>query len=80
MSEPKESAAGRSPFLSNDEAAAFLNLSPQTLNKYRVIGGGPPFRKFGRRVRYALEDLESWAAARRRNSTSDDAWKRNSDS
>ncbi len=41
MPEPKESAAGRSPFLSNDEAAAFLNLSPQTLNKYRVIGGGP---------------------------------------
>lgn len=62
-------APGR--YLSNDEAAAFLHLSPRTLEKQRVIGGGPKFRKFGRRVVYAIEDLESWANARSCDTTSD---------
>lgn len=48
-------------YLTNDEAAAFLRLSPRTLEKQRVIGGGPRFRKFGRRVLYAVADLEAWA-------------------
>jgi len=58
-------------FLANQEAAAFLNLSPRTLEKMRVIGGGPRFRKFGRRVVYAVADLEQWANARSCDSTSD---------
>jgi hypothetical protein len=37
----------------------------------RVIGGGPRFRKFGRRVVYAVADLELWANARSCDSTSD---------
>lgn len=57
-------------YLDNDEAAAFLKLSPRTLEKQRVRGGGPAFRKFGRRVVYALADLEAWADQRRYNSTS----------
>jgi hypothetical protein len=36
-----------------------------------VVGGGPRFRKFGRRVVYALDDLVSWAEARGCDSTSD---------
>lgn len=58
-------------YLSNDEAADFLKLSPRTLEKQRVIGGGPKFRKFGRRVVYALADLEAWAEARACDTTSD---------
>lgn len=58
-------------YLSNDEAAAFLKLSPRTLEKQRVIGGGPRFHKFGRRVVYAIEDLETWADERVCTSTSD---------
>jgi len=58
-------------YLTNDEAAEYLKLSPRTLEKQRVIGGGPKFRKFGRRVVYALEDLESWAAKRACDTTSD---------
>ncbi len=60
-----------SRYLSNDEAASFLKLSPRTLEKQRVTGGGPKFRKFGRRVVYAIEDLESWANARSCDTTSD---------
>lgn len=58
-------------YLTNDEAAAFLRLSPRTLEKLRVIGGGPRFRKFGRRVMYALTDLEAWADARSFETTFD---------
>lgn len=59
------------PYLTNDEAAEFLKLSPRTLEKKRVIGGGPRFRKFGRRVVYAIADLEIWSAERTCETTSD---------
>jgi hypothetical protein len=65
--EPPQSAR----YLTNDEAAAFLRLSPRTLEKHRVIGGGPRFRKFGRRVMYAVSDLDAWADARTFEATFD---------
>ncbi len=58
-------------YLTNDEAAAFLRLSPRTLEKQRVIGGGPRFHKFGRRVMYSAADLEAWADARSFEATYD---------
>lgn len=58
-------------YLTNDEAADYLRLSPRTLEKQRVIGGGPKFRKFGRRVMYAVADLDTWADARSYEATSD---------
>jgi hypothetical protein len=62
-------------YLTNQEAAEFLNLSPRTLNKQRVYGGGPTFHKFGRRVVYALADLEAWASARSCGATFDPAYR-----
>lgn len=49
-------------------------LAPSTLNKYRVTGGGPPYLKFKRAVRYVPAKALAWAAARTREmtSTSDD--------
>lgn len=58
-------------FLTTDEAGAFLRLSPRTLEKQRVLGGGPRFRKFGARVVYAVEDLRTWANSRAYEMTSD---------
>ncbi|WP_400564390.1 helix-turn-helix domain-containing protein [Pseudomonas aeruginosa] len=58
-------------YLTNDEAAEYLRLSPRTLEKQRVIGGGPRFRKFGRRVMYAVVDLDTWADSRSFEATSD---------
>lgn len=68
-----QSAATTQParYLTNDEAADYLRLSPRTLEKQRVIGGGPKFRKFGRRVMYAVADLDAWADARSFEATSD---------
>lgn len=69
---PQLSAAPRPPrYLTNDEAADYLRLSPRTLEKQRVIGGGPKFRKFGRRVMYAVTDLDAWADQRSFEVTSD---------
>ena len=59
-------------YLSTCEAADYLGLSPRTLRRYRVTGEGPVFHRFGGRVRYGREDLDAWAAARRRMSTVDD--------
>ncbi|MNW19410.1 hypothetical protein D3C71_2193860 [compost metagenome] len=36
-----------------------------------MIGGGPKFRKFGRRVMYAVADLDAWADQRSYAATSD---------
>ncbi len=55
--------------LDTREAAAWLGLSPKTLERYRVSGEGPHFHRLTR-VRYLLADLEAWASARR-VSTSD---------
>jgi hypothetical protein len=68
---PTATATQPARYLTNDEAAEFLRLSPRTLEKQRVIGGGPRFRKFGRRVMYAVADLETWADARSFEATSD---------
>jgi hypothetical protein len=58
-------------YLTNDEAAAYLRLAPSTLEKHRVIGGGPRFHKLGRRVVYTHKDLEAWANARTFGATFD---------
>lgn len=81
---PSRTAAGAAPqaaavppapanpeFLTTDEAGAFLRLSPRTLEKQRVLGGGPQFRKFGARVVYAAADLRAWADSRAYGMTSD---------
>lgn len=60
-----------SKYFSTREAAAWLGLSPRTLDRYRVSGDGPAFHRFGSRVRYLAPDLEAWASARRL-STPDD--------
>ena len=52
-------------YLSTRSAAAYLGLSPRTLDRYRVSGGGPDFYRFGGRILYRQADLEHWAAERR---------------
>ena len=60
---------GLIPFVDTEAAARYLALSPHSLECYRSLGGGPPFYKFGKFVRYAVPDLESWAAERRHDRT-----------
>ena len=58
-------------FLRTPEAARFLGLSGRTLEKHRVYGTGPRYRKIGGRVVYAVDDLQAWADRGLRQSTSD---------
>jgi excisionase family DNA binding protein len=62
-------------YLRTAEAAEYLGVSPRTLEKWRLHGGGPHYcRPPGRHVvRYAVADLDRWLGAGRRRSTSDPA-------
>jgi predicted DNA-binding transcriptional regulator AlpA len=47
--------------LTPKDAAAFLQLSEKTLEKWRSKGTGPKFRRMGHRtVRYSQDDLLNW--------------------
>lgn len=51
-------------------ASAYTGLSRSTLEKLRVFGGGPPYLKLGRTVRYRPADLDHWLVERLVESTS----------
>lgn len=58
-------------YLRTPEAGRLLGLSGRTLEKHRVYGTGPAYRKIGGRVVYAVEDLQAWADQGRQFSTSE---------
>ncbi|QFR34641.1 AlpA family transcriptional regulator [Ancylobacter sp. TS-1] len=58
-------------YLRTKEAAAFLSLSPRTLEKHRTYGTGPAYRKLGGRVVYSIDDLQAWTERGAVTSTSD---------
>jgi hypothetical protein len=49
------------PFLSSGETAFYLGLSVRKLQQMRVRGLGPPYRRFGRVVRYHIDDVDRWS-------------------
>jgi hypothetical protein len=52
-------------FVSEKTAADILGLSHRTLLQWRLRGAGPVACRFGRAVRYALSDLDKFAARSR---------------
>ena len=58
-------------YLRTPEAARFLGISGRTLEKHRIFGTGPVYRKIGGRVVYRVADLERWADLGQRTSTAD---------
>lgn len=58
--------------LTTEQAAEKLTLKRQTLEAWRVRGGGPKFLKIGRAVRYREEDLREFILDALRESTSAD--------
>ena len=58
--------------LNTQEAADYLGLAKNTLEKARLYGDGPYFTKFSSRaVRYAIEDLDAWIAKHRAASSAE---------
>ena len=58
-------------YLRVQQAADFLGLRPQTLNRWRVEGGKLPFSRVGRAIVYDRRDLERFVELGRRGSTSE---------
>ena len=47
--------------LRTSDASKYVGLAPATLEKMRVVGGGPRFiRLGGRSVGYDIHDLDAW--------------------
>jgi predicted site-specific integrase-resolvase len=57
--------------LKTEEAAAFLQVKPATLEQWRWSGKGPRFIKLNRAVRYRKEDLVAFVEARVFGSTTE---------
>ena len=58
--------------LLNEQAVAKqLNCEVKTLQAWRCRGGGPPFIRVGRLVRYRPQSVEAWIESRSVNSTSE---------
>jgi predicted DNA-binding transcriptional regulator AlpA len=56
----------------DQQTAQFLNLSPLTLRKARMVGSnGPPFVKLGHAVRYVPSSVRQWCAERAQRSTTE---------
>lgn len=59
------------PKWSTPEAAAYVGLSPRTLEAFRQRGGGPVFLKLGRSVLYRRSALDQWLEECEQTSTSE---------
>jgi excisionase family DNA binding protein len=57
---PRASASSEVDYLTTQEVATYLRTSPETVRYWRYTGVGPKSWKCGRRVLYALDDLEAW--------------------
>ena len=46
--------------MNTQQAAAYLGLSPHTLNQWRYQGRGPQFLRMGRAIRYPKGALDTY--------------------
>jgi excisionase family DNA binding protein len=46
--------------LNEKEVSELLGIQVRTLQRWRVLGQGPIYRKLGGSVRYHLDDLNRW--------------------
>jgi predicted DNA-binding transcriptional regulator AlpA len=57
-------------FLTEKQLAERWNISVKAIQRWRVVGQGPKWMKFGSAVRYPLAEVEKLEAASLRSSTS----------
>ena len=56
-----------------EQAAKILDVTKSTLESWRCRGGGPPFVRYGRAIRYREADLDQFIESKVRLNTSKDA-------
>ena len=59
-----------SRWVDTEGAAQHVGVAVSTMEKLRVYGGGCPYSKRGRSVRYRISDLDTWMSSRLVESTS----------
>jgi hypothetical protein len=65
LASPNPANEGPSCAITEREAAVRLSLSVATLRAWRHQGRGPRYVRFGRAIRYVIEDLNSFVEASR---------------
>jgi hypothetical protein len=55
-------------FLTREELAAELRRNPRTLDRWDVLGMGPPRTFVGRKILYRRASVQKWLAAQERPS------------
>jgi hypothetical protein len=66
-----------SEFLTKEQLAAELRRSPRTLDRWEVLGMGPPRTHMGRKILYRRASLHKWlAACERPQVDSNEPWAR----
>lgn len=61
-------------YLRTPDAAKYLGVGKSTLERTRLDGTGPKFRRLGPKiVTYAIADLDAWASEQVHRSTSEPA-------
>lgn len=66
--------------LNEAEVAEMTGLSKRTLQAWRYRGGGPPFIKLGRAVRYRKSDIVEWINEQAVRSTAEHTSKQDGES
>ena len=56
-----DAPAPGNPYLTVAQAANRLQLTRDTLDRWRMNGTGPMFRYHGGRIVYHIEDLDAWS-------------------
>ncbi len=66
---PPRNTSNTDVYLDRGQAADYvtqqgLPLAKTTLQKFATVGGGPVYRRFGRRAVYLASDLDAWIASK----------------
>lgn len=68
---PLISSASGAVWVGESHVAKITNMSLAWLRKKRITGGGIPFSKMGRTVKYRLSDVQDYMEQRKVRSTSE---------
>lgn len=63
-------SASDGPFLTPEQTAGHLKVKKSTLEKWRIEGRGPAYRKHGSVIVYHIDDINEWSKSRKRTKTS----------
>lgn len=66
---PSRNITATDVYLDRNQASEYvtrqgLPLAKTTLQKFATVGGGPIYRRFGRRAVYLASDLDAWIASK----------------